>query len=229
MPDFDVKKIEKIIHYSFKDKQTLKTAFTHSSYANQNNVKSNQRLEYLGDSILSFAVADYLYNNFDVEEGQMSKWRSKMVNSENLSNIIEELGLDKFLLLGKSFGSQEPAKSIKEDLFESIVGAIYIDSSLEKAKRFIFRFINIKKSVKKKDVDYKSLLQEEVQKVKGANLVYFTYEIPRQPGNFCAEIYVNDVFIARSTNTTKKQAQIDCAKIALKDKAKLKQILKGEV
>ena len=149
-----------------------------------------------------------------------------MVNSENLANIIETLELDKFMLLGKSFSGQELSKSVKEDLFESIVGAIYIDSSLEKAKRFIFRFINIKKSVKKKDVDYKTVLQEEVQKVKGSNLVYFTYEIPRQPGNFCAEIYINDIFVARSVNTTKKQAQIDCAKVALKDKAKLKTILK---
>lgn len=228
MSDFDIKKIEKIIHYGFKDKENLKTAFTHSSYANEHGVKSNQRLEYLGDSILNFSVAEYLYNNFDVEEGQMSKWRSKMVNSDNLANIIETLELDKHLLLGKSFGKQEPAKSIKEDLFESLVGAIYVDSSLEKAKRFIFRFINIKKSVKKKDVDYKTVLQEEVQKVKGANLVYFTYEIPKQPGNFCAEIYINDVFVARSTGTTKKQAQIDCAKIALKDKVLLKQIIKGE-
>ena len=227
MVEFDIKKIEKIIHYGFKNKDILKTAFTHSSYANEHNVVSNQRLEFLGDSILNFAVADYLYNNFNVEEGQMSKWRSKMVNSDNLAEIIENLELDQYIMLGKSFGKQNPAKSIKEDLFESIVGAIYVDSSLEKAKRFIFRFIDINKSVKKKDVDYKSLLQEEVQKVKGSNLVYFTYEIPRQPGNFCAEIYVNDVFLARSVATTKKQAQIDCAKLALKDKTELKKILKG--
>lgn len=227
MVEFDIKKIEKIVHYGFKNKDILKTAFTHSSYANEHNVASNQRLEFLGDSILNFAVADYLYNNFNVEEGQMSKWRSKMVNSDNLAEIIENLELDQYIMLGKSFGKQNPAKSIKEDLFESIVGAIYVDSSLEKAKRFIFRFIDINKSVKKKDVDYKSLLQEEVQKVKGSNLVYFTYEIPRQPGNFCAEIYVNDVFLARSVATTKKQAQIDCAKLALKDKTELKKILKG--
>ncbi len=227
MVEFDIKKIEKIIHYGFKNKDILKTAFTHSSYANEHNVASNQRLEFLGDSILNFAVADYLYNNFNVEEGQMSKWRSKMVNSDNLAEIIESLELDQYIMLGKSFGKQNPAKSIKEDLFESIVGAIYVDSSLEKAKRFVFRFIDINQSVKKKDVDYKSLLQEEVQKVKGSNLVYFTYEIPRQPGTFCAEIYVNDVFLARSVATTKKQAQIDCAKLALKDKTELKKILKG--
>jgi len=226
MEEFDSKKIEKIIHYSFKNKELLKNAFTHSSYANQNNLKSNQRLEYIGDSILNFVVADYLYNNFDVEEGQMSKWRAKMVNSDNLSNIIDDLGLDKFLLLGKSFGNVEPAKSIKEDLFECIVGAIYLDGSMEKAKRFIFRFINVDKSVKQKDVDYKSLLQETVQKVKGSNLVYFTYELPDEPENFCAEVYVNDVFIARSISSSKKQAQIECAKIALENKTKLKEILK---
>ena len=226
MLQFDVKKIEKIIHYTFKNKEILKTAFTHSSYANDNGVTSNQRLEFLGDAVLNFAVADYLYSNYDVEEGQMSKWRSKMVNSDNLSGIIETLKLDEYLLLGKSFSHQEKSKSIKEDLFESLVGAIYTDSSFEKAKRFIFRFINIKKSVKKKDVDYKSALQELVQKVKGANLVYFTYELPRQAGVFCAEIYVNDVFVARSESTSKKQAQIDCAKLALKNKAQLKEILK---
>lgn len=229
MPQFDTKKIEKIIHYSFKNKELLKTAFTHSSYANDVGVASNQRLEFLGDAVLNFAVADYLYNNYDVEEGQMSKWRAKMVNSDNLSGIIETLKLDEYLLLGKSFSSQEKSKSIKEDLFESLVGAIYTDSSIEKAKRFIFRFIDIKKSVKKKDVDYKSELQELVQKVKGANLVYFTYEVPREPGTFCSEIYINDIFVARSQSTSKKQAQIDCAKLALKDKIQLKTILKCDL
>ncbi len=227
MENFETSKIEKIIHYGFKNKELLKTAFTHSSYANQNNVKSNQRLEYLGDAILNFVVADYLYNNFDVEEGQMSKWRSKMVNSDNLSSIIENLGLDKYLLLGRSFGSQEVAKSLKEDLFESLVGAIYLDTSIEKAKRFIFRFIDVKKSVKKKNLDFKTALQEEVQKIKGGNLVYFTYELPNSVGTFCAEVYVNDVFIAKSEATTKKQAQIECAEKALKNKSVLKSALKN--
>ena len=225
MYPLSIESLEKALMHSFKDKNILKTALTHSSYANDNNVPSNQRLEYLGDSVLNFIVADNLYNNFNVEEGQMSKWRSKMVNSDNLSKIIETLGLDKYLLLGKSFSKQQISKSVKEDLFESIVGAIYIDSSIEKAKRFVFRFIDVKKSVKKKDKDYKTMLQEVVQKVKGANLVYFTYEIPKEPGNFCAEVYINDVFVARSEATSKKQAQTDCAKIALENKQAIKDIL----
>ena len=156
----------------------------------------------------------------------MSKWRSKMVNSDTLSGIIDELGLDKFLLTGKSFSKFDVSKSIKEDLFESIVGAIYTDTSFDKAKRFIFRFINTKKNVKKKDVDYKSSLQELVQKHRGANLVYFTYENPKKPGFFIAEVYINDIFVVRCESESKKQAQIMCAKLAMKEKEKLKEIFK---
>ena len=88
MLNFEADKIEKILNYKFKDKNLLKTAFTHSSYANDNNIQSNQRLEFLGDSVLNFIVADFLYQNFDVEEGKMSKWRSKIVNCDSLSNVI---------------------------------------------------------------------------------------------------------------------------------------------
>ncbi len=223
--EFDVKKIEKIIHYQFKNKNTLQTAFTHSSFANENNKKSNERLEFLGDSILNFLIAEELFNKFDEEEGKLSKWRAKMVNSDTLSTIIDQLGLHNFLLVGKSFKNKELTNSIKEDLFESIVGAIYIDSSLEKTKRFVFRFINLNKIVKQKDADYKSLLQEKVQKVKGSNLVYFTYEIPNQPDTFCAEVYINDVFVSRSIASNKKKAQMQCAKMALDNAKTIDKIL----
>ena len=223
---FDCKKIEKIIHYCFKDKNLLKTAFTHSSYANQNSVKSNERLEYLGDSILGFVVAEQLFNNFDVEEGQLSKWRSKLVNTDSLSNIIERLKLDEFLLLGGSFKNQPLTKSIKENLFESIVGAIYLDSSLDKTRRFITRFVDTSCVAKKDNFDYKSKLQELVQKTKGANLVYFTYENPLETGDFVAEVYINDIFVARTSSCSKKEAQMECAKLALNNQKLLDKILK---
>ena len=113
-----------------------------------------------------------------------------------------------------------------EDLFESIVGAIYLDGGLTKTKNFIKKCIDLNEAVEKKDIDYKTKLQEIVQKVKGSNLVYFTYEIPRQPGYFCAELYINDIFVARTTSTSKKQAQIECAKLALKNKEEITKILK---
>lgn len=225
MTENEIKKIEKIIHYCFKNKKLLVTAFTHSSYAHQYGEKSNERLEYLGDSILNFVIARELFNNYDVEEGQLSKWRSKLVNTDSLSRIVEEQKLDNFLLLGGSFKNQTLAKPIKEDLFESIVGAIYLDSSMDKASRFILRFIDPKVSIKKAEIDYKSLLQERVQQKKGANLVYFTYEDPLVAGDFCSEVYINDFFVARSKSQNKKSAQMECAKLALENEKLLNKIL----
>ncbi len=225
MTDADIKKIEKIIHYSFKNKQILNTAFTHSSYANEHHTQSNERLEFLGDSILDFVVASELYSNFNIEEGQMTKLRAKLVNGDALANIVEHEKLEQFLQVGKSLAGQEIARSIKENLFESLVGAIYTDSSLEKTKRFVLRFIDVAKACRTKDFDYKTMLQEEVQKVKGANLVYFTYAMPTSPGVFCAEAYINDVFVARSSAESKKHAQMDCARRALENKEMLNLLL----
>lgn len=228
MSNFDEKKVEKILHYGFKNKDLLRQAFTHSSYANEHNVKSNERLEFLGDSVLSFIVAEDLYNTFNVEEGQMSKWRAKMVNSDNLASIIESLELDKFLLVGKS-AKGVISKSMKEDLYESIVGAIYIDNnSMDKARRFVFRYISSITTSKKKDLDYKTTLQEEVQKEKGAGLVYFTYEDPDDKEIFVAEVYINDIFVARSKGASKKEAQMDCARLALEDKQKLREVIQNK-
>lgn len=226
MGEIDYKKIEKIIHYGFKNKDILKTAFTHSSYANQHNVESYERYEYLGDSILNFVIADALFKNYENEqEGALTKWRAKLVNSENLSYIIKELDLEKFVLIGDSAKKQDFTKSMREDLFESIVGAIYLDSSLEKARRFILRFIDTTNMNNKKDIDYKSLLQEKIQGTRGANLVYFTYEDPIEKGRFCSEVYINDIFVARAFSRSKKNAQLECAKLALSDDKTLDKIL----
>lgn len=226
MGEIDYKKIEKIIHYGFKNKDILKTAFTHSSYANQHNVESYERYEYLGDSILNFVIADALFKNYENEqEGVLTKWRAKLVNSENLSYIIKELDLEKFVLIGDSAKKQDFTKSMREDLFESIVGAIYLDSSLEKARRFILRFIDTTNMNNKKDIDYKSLLQEKIQGTRGANLVYFTYEDPIEKGRFCSEVYINDIFVARAFSRSKKNAQLECAKLALSDDKTLDKIL----
>lgn len=225
MDKFDYKKIEKIIHYSFKNKEILKTAFTHSSYANNENVASSERLEFLGDAILDFVIADSLFR-LGVNEGSMSKWRGKMVSGDTLSSIVSNENLDRFLIVGASLAKKRIPSSVKEALFESIVGAIYIDSSLEKAKRFILRFINVKDSIREQDSDYKTILQERVQKRKGANLVYFTYEVPESEGDFCAEAYINDIFVSRGFGKNKKQAQKECAKLALENDKILSDILK---
>lgn len=226
MNSSDIKKIEKIIHYSFKDKANLVEAFTHSSYANQHGCTSYERLEFLGDAILDFVIASELYNKSNLKEGELSKSRARLVNSSSLIKIIDNLKLSSFIRVGDSVKSLDNANSIKEDLFESIVGAIYIDSSLDKARRFITRFIDVNTSFNKVTlIDYKSLLQEKVQRIKGSNLVYFTYEDPTNNGDFCAEVYINDVFVARAFSKNKKTAQMECARLAMQDEKTLEKIL----
>ena len=229
MDEGAIRRIERTIHYRFKDKSLLEQAFTHSSYANQNKASSNERLEFLGDSILDFVIAEALYEKYPAKEGTLSKWRANLVNSSNLSKVITSLKIEQFLRLGSSFHDQALPSSVKEDLFESIVGAIYLDSSMDKARRFILRFIDVEDMTSCKDNDYKTRLQELVQQFSGATLVYFTYEAPKKDNMFCAEIYINDMFVARSYAQNKKLAQIQCAKLVLNDKTRLNNVLKQKV
>ncbi len=226
-PIFDFDTVEKKIKYKFKNKSLLKTAFTHSSYL-QKNAKEvcNERLEFLGDSVLELVVSDYLYKNYDLVEGEMTKCRARLVNTKSLAKIISLLKLEDYLL--KNMSVFDVPDSLRADLFESILGAIYLDGGIDKAKAFALKFIDIESGMKATDIDYKTSLQEIVQKYKGSNLVYFTYEIPREPGMFCSEVYVNDVFVAKSTANSKKKAQVECAKIAFNNKQKLKSILENK-
>ena len=112
--DFEYLKIEKIIGYTFKDKGLLKTAFTHSSYANENRCKSNERLEFFGDSVLGYVVTRKLYNEFKLSEGELSKFRQKLVSEQPLAFIIEELGLDTFILKGKGESKNKFDSKIKQ-------------------------------------------------------------------------------------------------------------------
>lgn len=225
--NFNFDSVEKIIKYKFKNRQLLKTAFTHSSYL-QKNVKEvcNERLEFLGDAVLELVVSDYLYNHYDLVEGEMTKCRARLVNTKSLARIISLLKLDNYLL--KNISDLDVPDSLRADLFESILGAIYLDGGFDKAKSFALKHINIESGMKISEIDYKTSLQEIVQKYKGSNLVYFTYEVPREPGMFCSEVYINDVFVAKSVANSKKKAQLECAKIAFNNKQKLKSILENK-
>lgn len=230
MDESVIRKIERTIHYRFKDKSLLERAFTHTSYAHQNKLPSNERLEFLGDSILGFVVAEELYSAHpEAEEGHLSKWRASLVNSTVLSKIVTKLKLEQFIKIGGSFGKgQVLPMSVREDLFESLVGAIYLDSSMDKARRFVLRFVDTD-ILHSKDEDYKTRLQEAVQERKGATLSYMTYQAQDKDNKFCAEIYINGLFVARSYGDSKKQAQIKCAKLVLSDKTRLTTILNQKV
>ena len=161
---FNSKQIEKIIGYQFKKQGLLKTAFVHSSYANEHKVDSNERLEYLGDAVLEFIVTDKLYSLFKLGEGQLTKYRASLVNEDTLSFIIAELKLDGFLLKGKGEKKNGiDSKAIKCDLFEAIVGAIYLDGGMQNAQQFVLTVMkNFFESLQTDGLknDCKSALQE---------------------------------------------------------------------
>lgn len=135
---FDFAKIEEIIGYKFKDKELLKGAFVHSSYANEHRVyRSNERLEFLGDSVVSIIVTDYIFNRFRNNEGDLSKIRASLVSEKSFSAIFELMGLDKFILTGAGLKNTKPTRAMMADAFEALVACIYLDGGLEKARKFV--------------------------------------------------------------------------------------------
>ncbi|MGC8501938.1 ribonuclease III [Desulfurella sp.] len=160
--------LEEIIGYKFKNKALLDKALTHRSYT-KNPFYSNELLEFLGDAVLELIVSEYLINNFqNLREGALSKIRAASVNSDVLSDISKNLKLYEFCKLGKSEKQKQIAlnKKILEDLFEALVGAIYLDSSLEGAKDFVLALLKpkIEKFSEYKLFDPKTVLQELTQK-----------------------------------------------------------------
>ena len=220
---FNFDEICKIIGYTFNNQNLLKTAFTHSSYANQHLKESNERLEFLGDAILDFLVADVLYKKGDTLEGQMSKQRASIVSTKSLSNIIDAKGLDRYLLIGNSFNGDKATAFMMEDLFEAIVGAIYVDGGLCEAKKFLLENIVFNES---EDLDYKTKLQEIVQKAINTEPQYLSSDKPMENGDYVTKLVINGQTITSQVGNSKKSAQVKCAKYAMENLDIVKKALK---
>lgn len=217
---------EKDIGYKFKNIELLKTAFTHTSYANENKKQSNEKLEFLGDSILEFVVSNYLYKNYKkLKEGEMTKVRATVVCEQSLYGIALKYDFDKLLYLGRSEklsgGSHKPA--ILADSVEAVIAAIYRDAGLEQAEKFIID--NLKEAIEQasKNVgkkDYKTVLQEELQKHGSVKIEYniIKEEGPDHDKTFVAEVKCNNKYLATGKGNTKKQAEMEAARIALENK-----------
>ncbi len=207
---------QKRIGYKFKNADILCTALTHSSYANEKECESNERMEFLGDSILNFLVSEKLYFK-GLSEGEMTQLRSKTVSRKPLALAVERLGAMSLLRLGAGAKKEDRVtEKFKSDIFEAIVGAIYLDSgSLDECSKFIFSYL---KPIAAKDVfDYKSALQEFVQEKKLGKIIYKT----NQTGNcvqpqFCAELFIGDKSYAVGYGCRKKEAEKDAACLAYK-------------
>ncbi len=214
-----LEKFEEYIGYNFKNKKLLQTALTHKSYANENRILSNEKLEFLGDAILEFVTSQYLYENYKkLKEGEMTKVRASVVCEESLYKIALKHNFSDFLIIGKSEkacqGNTKPA--ILADSVEALIAAIYLDSGLENAKKFIVE--NLQEAIKSasKNVgkkDYKTVLQEKLQE---HGSVHIEYNIINEDGPdhskiFTAEVKCNGKSLATGTGTTKKQAEMEAA------------------
>ncbi|TFG76895.1 MAG: ribonuclease III [Thermodesulfobacteriales bacterium] len=220
--------IEKKLDYKFKDLELLKTALTHSSYANETSVESNERLEFLGDAVLGFIVAHVLYKRYpDASEGKLSKMRSSIVSRMNFAHLARELKIDKQVLLGKgeeNTGGRERESNIS-GTFEAVIGAIFIDGGYRRVSKIITTLLkNCLNGDEEIFKDYKTKLQEvaqrEFKKVPKYKVVL--EEGPPHDKNFHIEVRLGRKSFGKGVGRNKKQAEQEAAKQSLESMERFK-------
>jgi ribonuclease-3 len=215
--------LENRINYKFKNKGYLMEALTHSSFANERskNIRCNERMEFLGDSVLSLISSEYLFKTYpDMPEGELTKLKASLVCTDSLSNFAKQIHLGEYLFLGRgeihTGGADRP--SILEDAFESLIAAIYLDGGYDCAKSFVLSFL--KPALDNHTVsfsDYKSTLQEVVQQNpdQSVNYVFVGSSGPDHNKMFEVEVHLNSNVIGRGKGKSKKSAEQAAAKEAL--------------
>lgn len=217
-------KLEQGLGYTFRNKALLENALTHSSYANENrerHLPDNERLEFLGDSILSFVVAEYLYRNFpDKPEGELTRIRADLVCERNLAEAAATVELGSYLLLGhgEEQGGGRKRDSIVSDAMESVIAASFMDGGFAAAKEIIDRLIlsNIPKG-RPRNFDYKTAFQELVQRKKDQQIHYeLTGESgPDHDKHFEVEVLLNGKAVGHGVGSSKKRAEQAAAEAAI--------------
>ena len=221
----EIEILEKELGYTFKQKELLKKALTHTSYAYEKKVDSNEKLEFLGDSILEFLSSKYLFENYpNLKEGEMTKVRATVVCEKSLHKIAQKHNFSDFLYLGKSEqvtgGKNRPA--ILADSVEAVIAAMYLDGGLDKAEKFIIGNLKDEIEIATKhvgDKDYKTVLQEKLQEHGDIKIEYeITKEIgPDHNKSFEAQVSLNGKVLAKGKGKSKKEAHMEAAKKALEN------------
>lgn len=219
-----IKDLETAIGYRFQNLSLLQNALTHSSYANErwhNSLLSNERLEFLGDSILGMLVAEYLFRNFpNRPEGELTRMRADMVCEKTLAAAANRIGLGKHLLLGhgEEQGGGRSRDSILADAVESVIAACFLDGGVDAALKFVQQFILVEVPVSKlHNADYKTQLQELVQQKKNQVLSYALVgqSGPDHDKQFDVEVSLNGAVVGRGSGSSKKRAEQDAARTAI--------------
>lgn len=216
----ELTKLEKIIKYKFKNAEFLKKALTHKSYADETDSgEYNERMEFLGDSILAASVADYLYHKHpDQNEGRLSQLKSQIVSKQSLYKWAKSIKLGGFLLIskGEEASGGRSRESLLANTIEALIAAIYFDSGFEPARKFIFNYLSQQKRVIISDA--KSKLQEYIQ---SKHKTLPDYKVTKESGPdhekvFEIGVYLKKTLLGKGTGRSKKEAEQAAAKVALK-------------
>ncbi len=212
------------IGYTFREPALLENALTHSSYANESHrgLKSNERLEFLGDSVLGFVTAGYLFRHATGEEGELTRLRASLVCEKALSAYAQQLGLGECLLLGRGElrGGGATRPSILADAFEAVIAAIYLDGGLQPVEAFLLPFLTQELSHQRRPQfkDYKTALQEIIQQNPEERLEYVLVgeSGPDHDKQFRVEVHLNSNVIGNGKGRSKKEAEQQAAREALR-------------
>ena len=219
-----IKDLEENIGYSFRNITLLQNALTHSSYANErwhDSLMSNERLEFLGDSVLGMVVAEYLYTTFPGRpEGELTRMRADMVCEQALAGVADRISLGKHLLLGhgEEQGGGRNRPSILADAVESVIAACFLDGGMEPAKMFIEKYVLCNVPVTRlHNVDYKTALQELVQQKKNQTLCYelIGESGPDHDKRFAVSVSLNGQPVGEGIGSSKKRAEQEAAHAAM--------------
>lgn len=221
----DFSRLEESLGIHFKKQHLLKQALVHRSYLNENpsfKLNHNERLEFLGDAVIELVVTEHLYNNYDNPEGEMTNWRSSLVNSKMLAQVARKLSIDDYLYLSK--GEKQDLGKAREyilgNTFEAIVGAIYLDQGYPSAHSFIEKNLLVKLPRILKDklyIDPKSHFQELAQEREGVTPEYrvLQEEGPDHAKHFVVGVYIGSKLMGKGEGSSKQSAQVAAAERAL--------------
>ena len=217
----DYEALERVLGHTFQDKALLETALTHTSFANEarHGTKHNERLEFLGDSVLSIVVAEYLFTHSSLPEGDLTRMRASLVCEAALFTFAQKIGLGRWLRLGhgEEMGGGRTRPSVVSDAFEAVIAALYLDGGIDAARAFILPFVTSAITKQSAEEDYKTKLQEVVQQNPSERLRYVVASQtgPDHDKHFVVEVHLNSNCIGSGEGHSKKQAEQAAAKEAL--------------
>ena len=217
----DYEALERVLGHTFQDKALLETALTHTSFANEarHGTKHNERLEFLGYSVLSIVVAEYLFTHSSLPEGDLTRMRASLVCEAALFTFAQKIGLGRWLRLGhgEEMGGGRTRPSVVSDAFEAVIAALYLDGGIDAARAFILPFVTSALTKQSAEEDYKTKLQEVVQQNPSERLRYVVASQtgPDHDKHFVVEVHLNSNCIGSGEGHSKKQAEQAAAKEAL--------------